>query len=120
MGHVVVFCSEFRPAFCTWPAKKIKKMRYLFQLLDQQTTTTELPQWALRTHRNAPCLHLDGRVADLDTLITFEFPQYSKPLSLSPTRAHMGLLNKKVDGIFSSITFEVDCCVYDFLCLFRF
>ena len=72
------------------------------------------------SHRSALCLHLDGRVTDLDTPVTFGFPQYSTPLSLSPTRAHMGLLSKKVDGIFSSITFEVDCSVYDLICFFRF
>ena len=49
-------------------------MRYLFKRLDQQTTTTAHPQWAMGTHRSAPCLHLDGLVTHLDTLIFFEFP----------------------------------------------
>ena len=49
-------------------------MRYLFKWLDQQTTTTAHPQWAMGTHRSAPCLHLDGLVTHLDTLIFFEFP----------------------------------------------
>ena len=49
-------------------------MRYLFKRLDQQTTTTAHPQWAMGTHRSAPCLHLGGLVTHLDTLIFFEFP----------------------------------------------
>ena len=49
-------------------------MRYLFKRLDQQTTTTAHPQWAMGTHRSAPCLHLDGLVTHLDALIFFEFP----------------------------------------------
>ena len=49
-------------------------MRYLFKRLDQQTTTIAHPQWAMGTHRSAPCLHLDGLVTHLDTLIFFEFP----------------------------------------------
>ena len=52
-------------------------MRYLFKRLDQQTTTTAHPQWAKGTHRSAPCLHLDGLVTHLDTLIFFEFPLLS-------------------------------------------
>ena len=52
-------------------------MRYLFKRLDQQTTTTAHPQWAMGTHRSAPCLHLDGLVTHLDTLIFFEFPLVS-------------------------------------------
>ena len=49
-------------------------MRYLFKRLDQQTTTTAHPQWAMGTHRSAPCLHLDGLVTHIDALIFFEFP----------------------------------------------
>ena len=52
------------------------KMRYLFKRLDQQTTTTAHPQWAMGTHRSAPCLHLDGLVNDLDTPIFFELPPH--------------------------------------------
>ena len=49
-------------------------MRYLFKRLDQQTTTTAHPQWAMGTHRSAPCPHLDGLVTDMDTLLFYEFP----------------------------------------------
>ena len=49
-------------------------MRYLFKRLDQQTTTTAHPQWAMGTHRSAPCPHLDGLVTDMDALFFYEFP----------------------------------------------
>ena len=53
-------------------------MRYLFKRLDQQTTTTAHPQWAMGTHRSAPCPHLDGLVTDMDTLLFYEFPLLTK------------------------------------------
>ena len=59
-------------------------MRYLFKRLDQQTTTTAHPQWAMGTHRSAPCLHLDGLVTHIDALIFFEFPLlYNAPVHLA-------------------------------------
>ena len=68
-------------------------MRYLFKRLDQQTTTTAHPQWAMGTHRSAPCLHLDGLVTHIDALIFFEFPLLTPD---APTRRIQ--LSKLVQG----------------------
>ena len=76
--YIVYSChtGDFGPwaRFRHMAGQKNWKMRYLFKRLDQQTTTTAHPQWAMGTHRSAPCLHLDGLVTHLNTLIFFEFP----------------------------------------------
>ena len=76
--YIVYSCytGDFGPwaRFRHMAGQKNWKMRYLFKRLDQQTTTTAHPQWAMGTHRSAPCPHLDGLVTDMDALFFYEFP----------------------------------------------
>ena len=58
-------------------------MRYLFKRLDQQTTTTAHPQWAMGTHRSALSHQLGRVVADLDTPFSFKFPLLEQGLGLT-------------------------------------
>ena len=68
-------------------------MRYLFKRLDQQTTTTAHPQWAMGTHRSALSLQLGRVVADLDTPFSFKFPltrETSRQLCLRAAQQQTG------------------------------
>ena len=72
-------------------------MRYLFKRLDQQTTTTAHPQWAMGTHRSAPCPHLDGLVTDMDALFFYEFPlekRKEKKFFMGPRIGQGGLVGE--------------------------
>ena len=77
--YIVYSCcytGDFGPwaRFRHMAGQKNWKMRYLFKRLDQQTTTTAHPQWAMGTHRSALSLQLGRVVADLDTPFSFKFP----------------------------------------------
>ena len=79
--YIVYSCytGDFGPwaRFRHMASQKNWKMRYLFKRLDQQTTTTAHPQWAMGTHRSAPCPHLDGLVTDMDALFFLWIPPSS-------------------------------------------
>ena len=78
--------------------KNCKMRGYLFKRLDQQTTTTAHPQWAMGTHRSAPCPHLDGLVTDMDTLLFYEFPLSQAALAFVP-RATSPAASEHTPGI---------------------